>query len=39
MTTIATNSTNQTVKLDGNGMVQSIGLSPDGKEVLAVLKA
>ena len=38
VTTIATNSTNQTVKLDGNGIVQSIGLSPDGKEVLAVLK-
>ena len=36
VTTIATNSTNQTVSLDGNGVVQSIGVSPDGKEILAV---
>ena len=37
VTTIATDSTNQTVGIDGNGVVQSIGLSPDGKEILAVL--
>ena len=36
-TTISTDSTNQTVQMDGNAVVQSIGLSPDGKEVLAVL--
>ena len=38
VTTIATDSTNQTVGIDGNGVVQSIGLSPDGNEILAVLK-
>ena len=37
VTTIATNSTSQAVHIDGNGVVQSIGLSPDGNEVLAVL--